>query len=104
MAKILSIDDDPDLQDMIDMALSGRGHQIERAFTGEEGFEKAKAGKPELILLDLMLPTLNGLEVLKLLKADEDLKDIPVIVVSAFYGEGQFTERSIRALGVKEFL
>lgn len=104
MARILSIDDDPDLQDLIEMALTGRGHQIERAFTGEEGLDKAKAFKPELILLDMMLPTLNGLEVLKGLKADAELKDIPVIVVSAFYGEGAFTERSIKALGVRDFL
>lgn len=104
MAKILSIDDDPDLQDMVELVLTGKGHEISRAFTGEEGVEKAQSAKPDLILLDMMLPTLNGLEVLKILKADPQLKDIPVIVVSAFYGEGAFTERSIKALGVREFL
>jgi len=86
------------------MALEARHHEVHRAFTGEEGYEKAGQLKPDLILLDMMLPTLNGLEVLKLLKADEELKAIPVIVVSAFYGEGAFTENAVLSQGAFDFM
>ena len=104
MARILSIDDDPDLQEIMAMALRARSHEVHHAFNGEEGCEKARAVSPDLIILDMMLPTLNGLEVLKILKDDPELQRIPVIVLSAFYGEGPFTERAMKELGAKEFL
>ncbi|MBI3552831.1 MAG: response regulator [Elusimicrobia bacterium] len=99
MATILCIEDDVDLQDVVNIALKGYGYNVERAFTGEDGYEKAVSLKPELILLDMMLPTLNGLEVLKMLKDHETARRIPVVVVSAFYGEGPFTHESITKLG-----
>jgi CheY-like chemotaxis protein len=104
MATILSIDDDPDLQDLIAMLLNGRGHKVQWAFNGEEGFALAQSLKPDLILLDMMLPTLNGLEVLKLLKADPALRPIPVIVVTAFFAEASFNEIDVRSMGAAAFL
>ena len=104
MASILSIDDDPGLQDLVGMVLGEHGHSVQWAFNGEEGYEKALSLKPDLILLDMMLPTLNGAEVLKLLKAHETLRSIPVIVATAFFGEAPFDESSLKALGASAFL
>lgn len=104
MATILSIDDDSELQELMGVLLKGHGHTVESAFSGEEGYEKARSLKPDLILLDLMLPTLNGLEVLKLLKADEALRSVPVIVTTAFSGEAPFNESGAKAAGAAEFL
>ncbi len=104
MANILSIDDDPELQDLIHCALREHGHEVHWAFTGEEGCRKALALKPDIILLDMMLPTINGLEVLRRLKADETLRHIPVIVISAAYGVGPFTEESVKKLGAQCYL
>jgi DNA-binding response OmpR family regulator len=99
MATILSIDDDPGLQDLVGVVLEEHGHKVHWAFNGEEGFEKAKTVKPDLIILDMMLPTLNGAEVLKLLKAEPSLRAIPVIVVTAFFGDPPFDEKSLKELG-----
>ncbi|MBI3552602.1 MAG: response regulator [Elusimicrobia bacterium] len=104
MATVLSIDDDPQLQDLFRLAFRERGHELESAFTGEDGYQKALALKPGLILLDVMLPTINGLEVLKLLKANEAVRGIPVIVVSGISGEPPFTEDAMKALGATAFL
>ena len=104
MAKILSIDDDPGLQDLVAEVLGREGHEVHWAFNGEEGYEKAQTFHPDLIILDMMLPTLNGMEVLRLLKAHKDLRDIPVVVVTAFSGEAAFKESAVRDLGAREYL
>ena len=104
MATILSIDDDSGLQELVGMVLGGHGHDVHWAFTGEEGYEKAQKLNPHLIILDMMLPTLNGVEVLKLLKAHATLRRIPVIVATALFGEAQYSETAIKALGAFEFL
>lgn len=104
MANILSIDDDPGLQDLVSAILQERGHAVHWAFSGEEGLEKAKSLRPDLIILDMMLPTLNGAEVLKILKADAVLRSIPVLVVTAFFHEPPFDEKSLLALGARQVL
>jgi two-component system alkaline phosphatase synthesis response regulator PhoP len=104
MATILSIDDDSGLQDLVSLVLGGHGHEVHWAFTGEEGYEKAQKLSPHLIILDMMLPTLNGVEVLKLLKAHATLRVIPVIVVTAHIGDAPFSEKAMKALGAREFL
>lgn len=104
MASILSIDDDPALQDLVALVLGEHGHQVHWAFSGEDGYDKALSLKPDLILLDMMLPTLNGVEVLKLLKANETLRSIPVLVVTAYSGEGPFDASAMKALGAVEIL
>jgi DNA-binding response OmpR family regulator len=101
---ILSIDDDPDLQDMVQISLKRYGYEIQRALTGEEGVEKVRALKPDLVLLDMMLPTINGLEVLRQLKSDAATRAVPVIVVTAFFGEGSFTKEAIIGAGAVEVL
>ncbi|HEX3082181.1 MAG TPA: response regulator [Candidatus Saccharimonadia bacterium] len=88
MAKILIIEDDALLSRMYQIVFNASKFQVEVAANGEEGLEKSRDVKPDLILLDIMMPKLNGLEVLKRLKANPDTKDIPVVVLTNLAGSG----------------
>lgn len=82
--KVLIVDDEPLNVDLLHQELERFDHyQILTAFTGVEALEKIKSRQPDLILLDLMMPVLDGFAVLSEIKADPDLRDIPVIIVSA---------------------
>ena len=80
--KILIIEDDRFLIKIYQTKLKKAGFEIELALNGEEGLEKVKTFKPNLILLDLILPKMNGFEVLEKIKTDEAIKNIPVIILS----------------------
>jgi CheY-like chemotaxis protein len=88
VAKILIIEDDALLSRMYQIVFTSSHYEVEVANNGETGLEKAREIKPNLILLDIMMPKLNGLEVLKRLKADPDTKDIPVVVLTNLAGSG----------------
>ena len=88
MNKILFIEDEPNLQKELHEILKQSGFKVFGAFDGAEGLETAKREKPNLILLDLILPKKDGFEVLKELKADKDLKDTPVIILTNLEGTG----------------
>jgi DNA-binding response OmpR family regulator len=79
---ILVIDDNPDLLDMVDAILSDAGFVVAKTVSGEDGLNVARALKPNLILLDLNMPKMDGWEVLKLLKTDAATKEIPVAIFS----------------------
>lgn len=85
MAKklILAIDDEKDILKLVQYNLEREGHQVLCAKTGEEGLEVARAKKPDLILLDLMLPGMDGLEVCKILRSNKDTRQIPVLMLTA---------------------
>ena len=80
--KILLIEDDMFLSKIMEERLQDEGWEINLAGNGEEGLQKAKTFAPNLILLDMILPKMNGFEVLEELKKEKSTKDIPVIVVS----------------------
>lgn len=80
---VLIIDDDLTLREMYEDYLKASGFAVVSAQDGEEGLDKAAQAKPSVILLDLMMPKINGIEVLRRLKGDEALKNIPVIVFTA---------------------
>ncbi|PJE69441.1 MAG: response regulator [Candidatus Staskawiczbacteria bacterium CG10_big_fil_rev_8_21_14_0_10_38_10] len=82
MKKILFIEDESALQKTFDDILRQENYEITPALDGEIGLSLAKSAKPDLILLDLILPKLNGFEVLKRLKEDKETKEIPVIVLT----------------------
>lgn len=84
---ILLVDDDLTLREMYDERLKSEGFDIIQASNGEEALAKAHDSKPDIILLDVMMPKINGFDVLKQLKADEDTKDIPVIILTALLQE-----------------
>ena len=80
--KILIVDDDPTMYRMYQTIFGMENFEVEVAEDGTSGLEKAKSFGPDLILLDIMMKTVNGLEVLKKLKADDNLHSIPVVVLS----------------------
>lgn len=80
---ILLVDDDITLREMYEERLKAEGFTIESATDGEEALQKAKEAKPNVVLLDIMMPKINGLDVLKMLKSDDETKDIPVILLTA---------------------
>ncbi len=80
--KILFIEDESALQKTLGEVLMQEGYQVVRAMDGEEGLRLAQTEKPDLILLDLVLPKLHGFEVLEKIKKGSDTKDIPVIVLT----------------------
>jgi two-component system phosphate regulon response regulator PhoB len=83
MAKILLAEDDKQIGDMISFKLTNSGHQIVRAEDGEQAVELVTRERPNLILLDAMMPGLSGFEVLRRLKEDSAVRSIPVIMVTA---------------------
>jgi two-component system response regulator VicR len=81
--KILCIEDEPEMIDLIRLILSRRGFEISGANGGKEGLEMVRREHPDLVLLDLMMPQIDGWEVYQQMKSDPALKTIPVIVVTA---------------------
>jgi CheY-like chemotaxis protein len=84
MAKILVADDEEDIRDLLSFTLKFAGHEVITASNGEEAFQLAQQEKPELVLLDVRMPRMNGYEACRHIKADPALKDIPVVFVSAW--------------------
>lgn len=80
---ILLVDDDLTLLEMYEDRLKAEGFSIVRATNGQEALKKAREIKPALIILDIMMPKINGFDVLKDLRADDEYKDIPIIVLTA---------------------
>jgi len=83
MAKILVVDDEPDALELVGFNLKQAGFEVTTADDGAEALKKARETVPDLILLDLMLPEVDGLEVCKLLKRDAATSSIPVIMLTA---------------------
>jgi two-component system phosphate regulon response regulator PhoB len=81
--RILVVDDEPDALEVIRVNLVHAGFNVITAEDGQEALTKARNAQPDLILLDLMLPEVDGLEVCKILRRDDVTKDIPIIVVTA---------------------
>lgn len=79
---ILVVEDEAVISRMYQKILSFEGYQVDTAADGQEGWDKAKAIKPALILLDFMMPKLNGLQVLEKLKADPETAPIPVVMLT----------------------
>lgn len=80
---ILVVDDEQDLLDLIEYNLKKEGFDVLKAEDGEEGIEVAREHKPNLVLLDIMMPKMDGLEVVEVMRNDDDLKHIPIIFLTA---------------------
>lgn len=85
--KVLLIDDDENLSLIFETTLQKNGFQTVLALNGKTGIDKANSEKPDLILLDQVLPDISGNEILKTLKADIQTKNIPVMILSNFSQE-----------------
>jgi two-component system alkaline phosphatase synthesis response regulator PhoP len=80
---ILAVEDDRDILELITYNLEREGYEVTGATTGEDGVDAARSDKPDLVLLDLMLPGIDGLEVCRRLKADPDTAHLPIVMVTA---------------------
>lgn len=83
LRKIVCVEDEPEMIDLMQLILNRKGFEVIGAHGGIEGLETIRAVKPDLVLLDLMMPEVDGWQVYQQLKADEEIANIPVIVVTA---------------------
>lgn len=104
MARILIIEDDGDLQQLLSLCLNQEGYEVHYAFNGKEGYDKMLQLQPDLVILDLMMPVLNGVEVIRLVTANTLVKDIPLVVMTAHGDKTEMLESSIKAQGVRAYL
>ena len=103
MAKtILVIEDDKFLRELISRKLTGEGFDVLEAVDGEEGIKKIKEGKPDLVLLDLILPGIDGFEVLTRVRDDPAVSSIPIIILSNL-GQREEVEKGLK-LGAIDYL
>ncbi|NMO21504.1 response regulator [Pyxidicoccus fallax] len=83
MKRLLIVDDELAIVEALQDILSVEGYDIATAFNGAEGLQRMAASKPDLVLLDLMMPVMDGREMLRRMRDDTALRDIPVVVMSA---------------------
>ena len=102
MKKILFVEDESALQKTLGEILHQEGYEMISALDGETGLRLAKEKKPDLILLDLILPKIHGLDVLKKIKEDPEIKEIPIIVLTNLEGARDINKAI--ELGAKTYL
>ena len=102
MAHILVVEDNPANMTLAVFLLETAGHSVIKAVNAEAGLTLARSGHPDLILMDIQLPGMDGLEATALLKADAETRDIPVIALTALAMKGD--EERIRAAGCNGYI
>ena len=102
LVDVLLVEDDPSVLEMYRLKLELDGYRVNTALDGEEGLKKAGDLAPDIIFLDIRLPKMDGLEVLRKLRAQEKTRNIPVIILSN-YDEDDLVARGLR-LGAHEYL
>ncbi|MDY6950946.1 MAG: response regulator [Thermodesulfobacteriota bacterium] len=83
MKRVLLVDDDVDFCEATALLLESKAYEVILAHDGKQGLEKARVEKPDLVILDVMMPEMNGYDVCVVLKADPELKQIPVVLLTA---------------------
>ena len=99
---VLVIDDSPTILKVVQLVLTKAGFTVDTASDGEEGIEHAAAKRPDLILLDFVMPKMNGYQVCRALAESEALKDVPVVLMSA-KGD-QVGERFVKVMGIVDYI
>lgn len=102
MAKIVFVEDDPLIVKIYTTRLKADGHEVYSAENGEDGLKVIAEVKPDLIILDVMMPRVDGFGVLQRVRSDEALKNIPIIMYSNLNNEEEITRA--KQMGVNEFL
>ena len=103
MAHILVVDDDRDIRQLVEKILTAQGHKVSQAEDGEAGLGFVLVKKPDLVLLDLNLPKMDGFEVCRRLKSDKATREIPVIMLTAAYPEWEDAQKGFE-LGADEYV
>jgi DNA-binding response OmpR family regulator len=83
MSRVLVIDDEPLIGTILSYAFGADGHEMRTADSGRDGIEMARTDHPDVIVLDLMMPSVNGYDVLEVLRDDEATKEVPILVLTA---------------------
>lgn len=102
MKKILIIEDDPFLSEMYAAKFNQNDFQTEVAVDGKSGLAKIKADRPDLVLLDIVLPKMDGFEILKAIRGDPKFKDIPIVLLTNL-GQKSEVEKGL-SLGADEYI
>ena len=100
--RILVVEDQEDLRGVLRTLLTGSGYEMIEAADGQAGVAKARAERPDLVLMDIQMPVLDGYEATRQIKADPSLKATPIIAVSSFAMKGD--EEKARASGCDEYV
>ena len=102
MARVLVVDDDDVIRGLLELNLQLEGHEVVTAADGQDALDQVAADPPQLIVLDVMMPTVNGLQVAERLKADPSTRGIPIILLSARAMETDV--RSGMEIGVDQYV
>ena len=100
--RILVVDDQEDLRGVLRDLLAGSSYTVIEAADGEAGVTKANSERPDLILMDIQMPVIDGYEATRLIKVDPNLKPIPIVAVSSFAMKGD--EEKARAAGCNHYV
>ena len=101
-AKILVVEDEPDIMRIITHALTAAGYRVIPAYGGEDAIRKVKAQQPDLVLTDLAMPKVSGVEVIQAIKQDPETQHIPILAVTAHVWDG--IAQSAGQVGVDGFI
>ena len=102
MTRVLVAEDDVDIRNLLTLALSLQHFDVVEAFDGKDAIEKARHHHPDILLLDIIMPLLNGFEVCEMIKNDDELKNTPIIFISAKIDQEEVQKS--RSLGVETMI
>lgn len=102
--KVLVVDDNINFLQLAQMALGTEEYDVHTATDGQDGLEQARRVRPDIILMDVMMPRVSGLEMMRMLLAEDDLKDIPVLVMTASHFDPSTEQVFKQESNVKGFL
>jgi len=102
IGRVLIIDDEPELVKAVEVRLKANGYDVEVAYDGKAGIDKAKEVRPDLILLDFVMPMTDGYEVARELMADIEIKQIPIVVLTA--SQQKDLKTRFREIGINAFI
>jgi DNA-binding response OmpR family regulator len=100
MKRVLLVDDDPDILEALELLMVSKGFETEKVSSGKEVYKKIKEFKPNLVLLDVLLSGMDGRDICKKLKSQDETKKIPVVMISAHPA----ASKSIIECGAEDFL
>ncbi len=104
MKQMLIIDDNVEFRTMVSDYFTDLGFAVEIAGDGREGLQKAKLVRPQIILCDVMMPDIGGIEVLRALQADDDTRSIPVLVITGSFFDKNMSELFRQESNCREFM
>jgi len=105
--RILVVDDDPDFVEAVKTVIEKGGYEVDVAYDGKEGLERVALQKPDVIILDVMMPVMNGHETCRALKADPATKGIPIILLTAVADRvtsSNYTHRDMLASDADDYI